>query len=220
VNQLKDQSRIGLFSAISGVILLSVGTFLHPVPLNPNDAPTAFVEYAADQWWVLSHLMQWIGIVFLVGMFVLLTRRMANGSGADWAYLGMAGAIGILAVSSALQAVDGLALKILVDAWAAAPNNEKATLFQAAFGTRQIEIGLASIATILTGITVCVYGISLVVDRTRPKWLGLLGIIDGGLLMASGIATAYTGFSGTAMTLSMPSSTLLLAWVILLGFFI
>ena len=216
MNQRRDQSRIGLIGAIGGVILLLVGTFMHPVPANPNDALTAFTEYAADRWWVLSHLLQWIGTVFVVGVFVLLTRRMANGPGADWAYLGMAGAIGSLATSSVLQAVDGIALKMLVDAWAAAPDAEKATLFQVAFGTRQIEIGLASIVTLLTGLTVCVYGISLIVDRDRPKWLGSLGIIDGGLLMISGIVTAYTGFSGTAMTLSMPSSTLLLVWVILI----
>ena len=69
-------------------------------------------------------------------------------------------------MTSALQAVDGVALKVMVDTWAGAPENEKSMLFQGAFAVRQIEIGLASLMTLLFGVTVMIYGIALVVDRS------------------------------------------------------
>lgn len=219
MNQWHGQSKIGAMSAMSGAILLSVGTYLHPLQADPKDAPAAFAEYAADHLWVAGHLIQLLGVVLIVGALVLLSRRIANGPAADWAHLGMTGAVGSLAAASVLQAVDGVALKVLVDAWAAAPENEKAMLFQATFGTRQIEIGLASIATLLFGVTMCAYGIALVIDHRCPKWLGFLGIGDGVLLMVAGLVMAYTGFSKVAMALSMPSSVLLLVWIISLGVF-
>lgn len=121
---------------------------------------------------------------------------------------------------SALQAVDGVALKVMVDAWAAATDDQKGTWFQAAFAVRQIEIGLAAISSCITGATVSVYGIALVIDGRRPKWWGAIGVLDGILLTAAGIAMAHTGFSGLAMALSMPGSLLLLIWVVILGLFL
>jgi hypothetical protein len=217
MNQRHGESRMGAISAVSGAILLSMGTYLHPLQADPNDARAAFAEYAADHLWVVSHLIQWLGIVLILGAFILLSRRMANGPAAEWAYVGMAGAVGCLATASVLQAVDGIALKVMVDAWTAASGNEKAILFQAAFGTRQIEVALASIVTLLIGVTVSVYGIALALVRCSPKWLGLLGIIEGIMLMTAGVVIAYTGFSDIAMILSMPSNVLLLVWVIILG---
>jgi len=81
----------------------------------------------------------------------------------------MAGAIASVAVTSALQAVDGVALKVMVNSWAATPEPEKAALFRVAFGVRQIEIGLASIGSFLFGVTVSTYGIALWLDRRFPS---------------------------------------------------
>ena len=219
MSQEQGQHRISAIVSVSGAILVLVGTYLHPLPDDPNDAQAAFAAYAADRLWVASHLIQWLGVVLIIVVFMLLSRRMAHGAAADWAYAGMAGAIGSLSMASALQAIDGIALKASVDAWAAASDNQKAILFQTALGTRQIEIGLASIVTLLTGMTVSIYGIAFLIDQGCPNWLGLLGIIDGVMLISAGLATAYAGFSDIAMTLSMPSSVLLLVWVIIVGVF-
>jgi hypothetical protein len=130
----------------------------------------------------------------MVGALVLLSRRMANGPATHWAQLGNAGAIGSLAMTSALQAVDGIALKVMVDTWLSAPENEKAMLFQGAFAVRQVEIGLASLMSALFGVTVMVYGIALLVDRRFPTWLGWLGIA-GGVPLRCGYGTH--GFLGS-----------------------
>lgn len=72
---------------------------------------------------------------------------MGNGPAAEWALLGAAGAVSCLAATVVLQAVDGIALKAMVDLWAAHSTPDKAVLFQAALSVRQIEIGLAGITT-------------------------------------------------------------------------
>ena len=212
-------SRIGPIAAISGAILLFVGTYLHPMDADPNVPLAAFTEYAADHHWVASHLMQLFGVLLMAAALTLLTRRLADGPAAEWATVGMAGAIASMAVAAALQAVDGVALKVMVDRWAATPDPAKAALFHAAFGVRQIETGLASMASLLLGLTASIYGVALLIDRRFPRWIGVFAIAGGVPTAVAGIVIAYTGFSELEMEINMPSSSLLLLWMIALGIY-
>jgi len=209
--------KVGAIAAITGAILLFIGTFLHPMDADPNDALAAFTEYAADNMWVASHLTQFFGVALIVSGLVTLSGMLTSGNAGGWAQLGLAGSIASLAVAAALQAVDGVALKAMVDTWAAAPATDKAMLFHAAFGVRQIEVGLASLMGLLFGLTVAVYGVALVVDKGYPKWLGWVGIIGGITTAVAGVVIAYTGFSNLAMAINMPASSVLLIWMIIVG---
>src|SRR5947199_6305114 len=96
-------SRLGPGAAILGGVLLFIGTYLHPMGADPNVPLAAFTEYAADRHWVASHLMQLLGIVSMMAALVLLSRSMMDGPAAEWAILGMTGAVASLAVASALS---------------------------------------------------------------------------------------------------------------------
>jgi hypothetical protein len=126
---------------------------------------------------------------------------------------GGAGAVVSLALSGALQAVDGIALKVMVDRWAAASPEEQALLFESAFAVRQIEIGLASIVLLVFGLTAILYGCALWISDEASSWLGGLGIATGLMLLVAAVMYAYMGFSGTAMTGSMLGSLLLVIWM-------
>jgi hypothetical protein len=204
-------------AAIGGALLLFVGTILHPSGADPNDAVAAFSEYAADQLWIASHLTQLLGVTLIVCALIQFSRLLASGAARDLAWIGAAGAIASLAAAAALQAVDGIALKNMVDAWAAAAEPDRTTLFYAAYGVRQIEVGLASITSLLLGVTMCVYGAAVISDHSFAKWLGWLPIIGGFPTAIAGIVIAYTGFSGLAMSINMPANLLLLIWMIALG---
>ena len=204
-------------AAIGGALLLFVGTILHPSGADPNDAVAAFSEYAADQLWIASHLTQLLGVTLIVCALIQFSRLLASGAARDLAWIGAAGAIASLAAAAALQAVDGIALKNMVDAWAAAAEPDRTTLFYAAYGVRQIEVGLASITSLLLGVTMCVYGAAVISDHSFAKWLGWLPIIGGIPTAIAGIVIAYTGFSGLAMSINMPANLLLLIWMIALG---
>ena len=211
MNDMED--RISAACAFIGCILLGLGTSMHPMHADPNDAPAAFAEYAADGNWVASHLLQFAGAALLVAFMLLLTRQL-RGSMAVLQPLASGGAIASLAVAAALQAVDGVALKAAVDGWAAAPAAEKAAAFSAAFAVRQIEIGLASLLSILFGATAALYGLLLYGDGRYPTWIGGVAVASGIGVAAGGIAIAYGGFSPTVMNIQMPGSLLLLTWIV------
>jgi hypothetical protein len=137
--------------------------------------------------------------------------------GTAWSRIAAGGAVASLAVAAALQAVDGIALKAMVDTWAAAPLAQKETTFLAAYAVRQVEIGLASMGSLLFGLTATAYGVALLLHPAYPRWLGALAIAAGVPTTAAGIAIAYTGFSGLAMTLNMPASLALLVWMLALA---
>jgi len=204
-------------AAIGGALLLFVGTILHPSGADPNDAVAAFSEYADAQFWIASHLTQLLGVALIVCALIQLSRLLASGSASGLVWIGAAGAIASLGAAAATQAVDGIALKMMVDAWAAAAEPDKSTLFYATYGVRQIEVGLASITSLLFGLTMCVYGVALISDHRFAKWLGWLPIIGGVLTAIAGVVIAYTGFSGLAMSINMPAILLLLIWMIVLG---
>lgn len=214
----RQNNKLGAVTAVFGALILFIGTLWHPMDADPNDPQAAFAEYATDNAWVASHLLQLFGIILIVVALVLLTRRIFTGGGAVWALVGSAIAVASLAVAGALQAVDGIALKVMVDRWAAASGPEKESLFLATFAVRQIEIGLASIFSLLMGLSVTSYGRALISDHSFPNWLGGLAILGGLPLVVAGIVMAYTGFSGTAMNINMVSSTLLLGWLVIMGF--
>lgn len=210
-------NRFTAIAAISGALLLFVGTALHPMQADPNQPSAAFTEYAADRLWVASHLTQLAGVALIVAALVVLSRKLADGPPGALAAVAAAGAVASLAVATALQAVDGIALKAMVNAWALASERHKEALFQAAFAVRQIEIGLASTTSLLFGTTASLYGAALLDEPRYPNWLGLLALVGGVPTAFAGVVIAYTGFSGLAMEINLWSSSALLLWMIALG---
>ena len=214
---IRSESRVGGTCAIVGSVLLFVGTDLHPKTADPNDAVAAFTEYAVDHLWIASHLMQLAGVALMVAALLFLAQQLESTSRSGWSRVAAGGAIASLASTAALQAVDGIALKMMVDAWASAPAAQKEAAFHAAFAVRQVEIGLASMVSLLFGLTAILYGVALLVDHTYPRWMGGLAIVGGGPTMVAGLVMAHTGFSGLAMAVSMTASAILLTWMLVLG---
>lgn len=202
---------------IIGAVLLFVGTSLHPMHEDPNDALAAFGEYAADHIWLYSHMAQLAGVFAMVAGLLLILGRLSNGPARGWALLTIVFGAASLAAAAALQAVDGIALKAVVNAWAAADAAAKPSLFSAAFAVRQVEVGFAAISATLLGLTVLLATTALHQARRCPLWLSLLGGAGAVGVLFGGLATAATGFSGLAMAANMPGSMVLLVWVVLLA---
>jgi Domain of unknown function (DUF4386) len=204
--------RLGATCAFIGCVLLGLGTSMHPMQADPNNAAAAFAEYAADQNWITGHLLQFVGIALLLGFMLVLSRQLRATSGLRQVATG--GAIASLAVAAALQAVDGVALKAMVDSWAAAPAAEKAPAFSAAFAVRQVEIGLASLLSILFGATSALFGLLLHGDGRYPRWIGGAAFAGGAGIAAGGVMIARGGFTALAMNIQLPASLMVLAWVV------
>ena len=188
-------ARIGAAAAVIGAVTLFISTLLHPMSADPNDAPAAFAEYAADRLWVASHLGQFVGIAILGVALVALGSAMEPGPAAAWAHVGIVGTSASVAAAAALQAVDGVALRMMVTRWAQASDDARARAFEGAFAVRQIEIGMASLLSLLFGLTLSVFGVAMLRSQRFPGWLGALGLLGGLATVAGGVAQAYTGFS-------------------------
>jgi hypothetical protein len=184
---------------------------------DPGDPVAAFTEYAADKLWVASHLGQFLGVGLIFAGLYALTRSL-RGDAAEWlANLGLLFALAALALAAVLQAIDGVALKVMVDRWAAAAAAQKQSAFDAAFAVRQIEIGAASFTAMLFGTAGLLFGISLAASARYPTWLGWLAIIGGAGTAIGGVVTAFTGFSSPAMNVAMPFNLLMIVWIALTG---
>lgn len=209
---MNDEDRVGAACAFIGCVLLGIGTSMHPMQADPNNAAAAFAEYAADQRWVIGHLLQFAGAALLLGFMLILSRQLRARSGMRQVATG--GAIASLAVVAVLQAVDGVALKATVDAWAAAPAADKPAAFSAAFAVRQIEIGVAALLSLLFGATSALFGLLLHGDGRYPRWIGGAAFAGGAGFAASGFALARGGFTSFVLNLQMPASLMVLAWVV------
>ena len=213
-------SRLGGVAAILGVIVLVAATTFHPMNAHPNDAEAAFAEYALDRYWVATHLGQLVGAVLIAAGFVSLSWKLRAGRAGAWAFLAGFAAVASMSLAAALQAVDGVALKFMVDRWSSAAPEARAAVFEAAFGVRQIEIGLASLMQAFFGLTVVLYGVAILFSSMAPRWLGVFAVLGGAALLIASIVQAHTGFSDVATTATMPSTLFLLLWCICVGVFL
>ena len=209
--------KFGSVCAIIGAVMLLVATMLHPMSADPGDPVAAFTEYAADKLWVASHLGQFLGVgLIFVGLYAL--NRSLRDDPIEWlANLGLLVALAALVMAAVLQAVDGIALKVTVDRWAAAADAQKQSAFDAAFAVRQIEIGAASVTAMLFGTAGILFGISLAASALYPMWLGWLAIIGGAGTAIGGVVTAFSGFSSAAMNVAMPFNLVMIIWIALTG---
>ncbi len=205
-------SRLGAGAAFCGALLLTLGTSLHPMHAAPWDAAAAFAEYAAAHHWLASHLIQLLGVLLVVLALLALTWRLRAGNSGVWALFGAACALASLALAFALQAVDGVALKLMVDQWAHAEEPLRSQLFAATFGVRQIEAGLAALFGLGFSISLLLYAPALWLSRPAPRGLALGVLLAGGANLLAALLQGHDGFSERAMNWSMPASLLALLW--------
>src|SRR5215213_1151175 len=194
VNRLT--ARIGAVLFLLSLVVLVISTQLHPAHENPMDNPAVFREYAQSNLWIAVHLGQFAGFLLVIGGLVALYFSIAikPDAAAAVARFGFAAAITTGASFTILQAVDGVALKRAVDAWASAPPDQQTAAFAAAEAIRWIEIGVNSLSFSLVGLTLVLYGIALALGDVYPRWLGWLAAAAGVAHIIRGIGVSYQGF--------------------------
>src|SRR5829696_6028606 len=132
-SHMADRSllRLSATLVVIGEVLFALVSVFHPSREDPNNHPAVFAEYASSASWTAVHFGQFVFMaVFLVGLLVLFFALNVRSGALGW--VGRFAAVSVvvaLALYGVLQAVDGVALKHAVDAWASAPEAVKATRF-------------------------------------------------------------------------------------------
>ena len=208
--------RVGAVAGIAGVLVQIVMDQLHPAQADPNDSRAAFAEYAHSRIWTEVHLGQFLGTVLLAVSLLCLARALSRQRGLPGA-LAVVGAVTALlltAVFTVQMALDGIALRTAVHAWATATGPQKASAFQVAEGLRGLEKGLSALFHINNGLTLLALGSSVAFGELYARWLGWTAVVAGVAFLAGGIVTAHTGFSSPAGLLLKPALLLLVVFMV------
>ncbi len=195
-----NTTRFGALALPLAIIVFVVATAIHPSREDVMDNQAVFLEYAQSQSWIAVHLAQWVGVLLLFGglvaVYYSITRR--SETGAALARFGLAMAVLAAASLTMLQAVDGVALKWAVDAWASAPADQEAAALAAAEALRWTEYSLQSFSNILLGLTLVLYGLAIAVGSAYPRWLGWVSAGSGVAWIVHGLMVPYIGLFDSA----------------------
>jgi hypothetical protein len=175
-----------------------------------------FAGYAYSAIWKAVHLGQFAGMaVLLAGLLALFFVLDADAGMARWAgRFGAASAIATLSLYAVLQSVDGVALKQAVNAWASAPEAEKAARFASAEAIRWLEWGVRSYQDFALGLALILFAVAVI----RTTWLSrpiayLMGLA-GVTYLVQGWVVGSEGFSRTETIAILTAFVLDLAWMI------
>lgn len=197
-----------------GVLVDFASIFVHPPGLNDHQA--AFASYAASGDWAAIHLGQFLGwAVLLAGLLVLFFALNVSDGTPHW--LGLFGAIAAciaLALAAVVYAVDGVALKQAVDAWASAPAGEQAARFASAEALRWLEWGTRSYLDFVLGLALVLYATVIVGTARVPRPIGYLMGLSGFAWLVLGWMLGVDGFSPIGEVPSDAAQVLLPAAII------
>jgi hypothetical protein len=206
--------RLGAVALLAGVILPIAVTAVHPHREDVMDNPVVFTEYAQSSDWIAIHFAQWFAALLLFGglLGVYYAIRDRSGPGSGLARFGLAATGQAAAAITALQAVDGIALKWAVDAWVAAPAEEKTAAFAVAEGIRWTEYAFQSYSNVLIGLALGLYGLAIARGTRYPRWLGWVAVGSAAAWITHGVTVAYVGlFDSTPRLVAM---ALLAVWAL------
>jgi hypothetical protein len=198
-----------------GQILYIVVTQFH-ADGDANNHPAVFAEYAGSGIWTAVHLGQFAAMaILLAGLLTLFFALDVQAGAARWAgRFGAASAVATLALYGVLQAVDGVALKQAVNAWASAPDPEKATRFASAEAIRWVEWGVRSYQNLALGLALILFAAAIVRTAWVPRPIGYLIGLSGLTYLVQGWVVGSEGFSRTETIAIVLAFVLDLAWMI------
>ena len=207
--------RLAALLLLAGVLVTAVAGFLHPEGPDPNDHLAVFAVYAASKSWTAVHLGQFVGMVIIIfglgALFFALDPP--RGAGLWLNRIGLLTAGAALALYAVLQAVDGVALKQAVNAWASAANGDKAVRFTSAETVRWLEWAVRSYQSYLFGLSLILFGAAIaVVAGQVPRPIGYVMALSGLCYLAQGWIIGTTGFSSANQIPTLLGIVLVVVW--------
>jgi hypothetical protein len=207
--------RLSATLLLIGQLLYIVVTLFH-ADGEANNHPAVFAEYAASRSWTAVHMGQFACMaIFLAGLFALFFALDVRAGTARWAgRFGAALAAVTLAVYGGVLAVDGVALKQAVNAWASAPEAEKAARFASAEAIRWLEWGMRSYENFALGVAVLLFAAAVVRTAWVPRPIAYLMGLSGITYLVQGWVAGSEGFSRTHTIAIVLAELLNVAWMI------
>lgn len=200
---------------LTGQLLYIVVTLFHAGG-EANNHHAIFSTYAANAIWTAVHVAQFACMaIFLAGLFALFFALDVQTGLTRWAgRFGAALAAVTLALYGGVLAVDGVALKQAVNAWASAPEPEKAARFATAEAIRWLEWGMRSYQNFALGLAVLLFAAAVARTAGIPRLIGYLMGLSGLTYLVQGWVAGTEGFSRTQTIAIVLAEVLNLTWMI------
>lgn len=194
---------------LGGQLLYIVVTQFHAGG-DANNHPAIFATYAGNEIWAAVHLGQFASMaILLAGLLSLFFVLDIETEAPTWAgRFGVASAAAALALYGVLQAIDGVALKQAVNAWASAPDTEKAARFASTEAIRWLEWGVRSYHDFARGLALLMFAAAIVRITWVPRPIAYLMGLSGLTYLVQGWVAGSEGFSPTQ------SAAIVLGWVL------
>jgi hypothetical protein len=210
--------RLSATLVVIGELLFALVTALFHPDGDANNHPVAFAEYASSASYTAVHFVQFVFMaVLLLGLLVLFFALNVRSGALGW--VGRFAAVSVvvaLALYGVVQAVDGVALKHAVDAWANAPEAEKATRFASAETVRWLEWGANQYQIFMFALALILLATVIVGTARVPKAIGYLMGLAAIPMLVQSLVIGTEGFSVPLLagSLSAVALPLMLAWSI------
>jgi hypothetical protein len=210
--------RLSATLVVIGELLFALVTALFHPDGDANNHPVAFAEYASSASYTAVHFVQFVFMaVLLLGLLVLFFALNVRSGALGW--VGRFAAVSVvvaLALYGVVQAVDGVALKHAVDAWANAPEAEKATRFANAETVRWLEWGANQYQIFMFAVALILLATVIVGTARVPKAIGYLMGLAAIPMLVQSLVIGTEGFSVPLLagSLSAVALPLMLAWSI------
>src|SRR5919199_3945481 len=213
----RSSLRLSATLVVIGELLFAIVTLFHPDG-DANNHPVAFAEYASSASYTALHFVQFVFMaVLLFGLFVLFFALDVRSGALGWVDRFAAVSVVVaLVLYGGIQAVDGVALKQAVDAWANAPEAEKATRFASAETVRWLEWGMNSYQNFMFAVALILLASVIVGTARVPRAIGyLMGLAAiPNLVQSWVVGTEGFAVGWLAGSLSVVGLPLMLAWSI------
>jgi len=206
----------------ASVTLLVVGwvlLFVTNEVLHPGGGATfeaTFANYAASRDWAAVHLGEFAGKgLYFGGLLVLLfALAVREGPARLSTFFGAISAGVTLVLAGVLDAVDGVALKQAVDAWASAPAAQKATSYASVLTVRWLEWGTNSYQNFMWGLTLLLVATTIVITARITRPIGYLMGLSGLVWLVLGWLVGTRGFTSANNLPQYAIFGLTTAWII------
>ena len=187
--------RVSAMFLLVGLVLSDVMQILHPGGGSTYEA--TFIYYAGSSDWMAVHLGQYVAEAILLAglLFLYFALNLSEGTPRWLGFFGATAIVVTLALYAVLQAVDGVALKQAVDAWALAPPEEQAARFASAEAIRWLEWGMNSYWNVTQGLALVLYATAIVWTARVSRLIGVLMGLAGVSFIIVGWLVGTRGFT-------------------------
>ena len=205
-----------------GLVVYEVLQFPHPGSRIRTDQ-AQFAAYATSSNWAAIHLGEFLGVaITTAGLLVLFFALNLSQGAPRWlGFFAATSAAAAGALAAVVYAVDGVALKQAVDAWASAPAAEQATRFAGAEAIRWLETGARSYQEFSSGVALVLFGTTIVVTARISRPIGYLTGLSGLLLIVMSWVAGTQGLGastrGALFELAVLSSAVWTIWLLVVA---